>query len=160
MDYFSQIEIFTLTYYVVFKRKILNVLVTVSVMKKHLSVLLFMMFFMTSLSAYSDSSKHNTYWIQVFAAKDKHSIDRFISIHPKISWKNAIEEDNLYKVVIGPFASFSLAKIGLSECRQFDDAFIKNYYPNSGIDYHKNLAKLTETASDRTQFQLMHLPRR
>ena len=97
------------------------------------------------------SGDGRTYWVQVFAATDRQSIDRFIKIHPRISWENTIREDKFYKVLIGPFPNQTLAEIGRAEFSQYEDAFIKSYDTDSRIDFNRQLAALIVKASERTE---------
>lgn len=128
-------------------------------MKKYSNISLFVLLIITSYSVRADTPNDNTYWIQLFAATDKQSINRFISKNPKFSWNNVITEHNLHKVIVGPFARLSLAKIGLSELDSFKDAFIKSYDSTTRLEYNEKLTKLIQSAQNRTHFQLNRLNR-
>ena len=117
-------------------------------------------FLLTSSLSWADSDENTSYWVQVFAAKNKQSIDRFIKLHPKISWDNVIKEDKLYKVLIGPFQTYTHANIGVAAFSQYEDAFIKSYNPNNGTQHNHYLATLIEEANKRTALGLFSIYRR
>ena len=105
-------------------------------------VSIFCIFLLPINSLASDFTLHEEYWVQVFAATDEESVERFLLAHSDFSAHKIIKEDGLDKVLVGPHQSYSLAKKS-REYNNVKGAFVRvSKKPSSS---NKNI---TTTAND------------
>ena len=78
----------------------------------------------------SDSIISESYWVQIFAASSEKSIERFLQAHASINAHMIIHENGLKKVLVGPYASYSLARAS-TESKNIKGAFIRKYEDSS-----------------------------